>query len=116
MKCRHSGQAGIGCRRRSRTSAVSVLGMGLLCASAHVSGQAPGQEPAGAPALKVTSNLVIVRVVVSDASGHVVGGLHESDFKIFDRGKEQSIAHFEVEAPAPVDPSGVTVSSPEQSS
>jgi VWFA-related protein len=116
MKCTLSGQAGIGCRRRSRTSAVLVLGMGLLCASAHVSGQAPGQEPAGAPALKVTSNLVIVRVVVSDASGHVVGGLHESDFKIFDRGKEQSIAHFEVEAPTPVDPSAVTVPSQEQSS
>jgi VWFA-related protein len=48
--------------------------------------------------LKVTSNLVMVRVVVRDAQGKPVKGLRKEDFKLFDSGKEQSIAQFEVEA------------------
>jgi VWFA-related protein len=90
---------------------VLVLALGILF------GRVRAQEPASsAPELKVTSNLVVVRAVVTDASGRFVGGLHEGDFKIFDRGKEQSIAHFEVEAPAPVNQSAEGVSSAEQSS
>lgn len=88
-----------------------VLGLGLLFRLAQA--QEPGSS---APGLKVTSNLVVVRVVVSDASGHTVAGLHEGDFKIFDRGKEQSIVHFEVESPSPVDKNVVGMSSAEQSS
>jgi VWFA-related protein len=48
--------------------------------------------------LKVTSNLVVVRVVVRDAQGKPVKGLRKEDFKLFDSGEEQSIAQFEVEA------------------
>jgi VWFA-related protein len=48
--------------------------------------------------LKVTTNLVVVRVVVRDAQGKPVKGLRKEDFKLFDSGKEQSIAQFEVEA------------------
>src|ERR1700722_54416 len=116
MGCALRGKARIGCLRRSRAIGVLALGLGLLWASAQLSGQSRAQEPAGAPGLKVTSNLVVVRAVVTDASGHTVSGLHEGDFKIFDRGKEQSIVHFEGEAPAPVDKSAVGVSSAEQSS
>jgi VWFA-related protein len=65
---------------------------------------APGQAGNAAPAgdqkqtqLKIESNLVVVRVVVRDAQGHPVEGLKKEDFKLFDRGKEQSIAHFEFE-------------------
>jgi VWFA-related protein len=47
--------------------------------------------------LKVTSNLVVVRVVVRDAQGKPVKGLRKEDFKLFDSGKEQPIAQFEVE-------------------
>jgi VWFA-related protein len=47
--------------------------------------------------LKVTSNLVVVRVVVRDARGKPVKGLRKEDFKLFDSGKEQPIAQFEVE-------------------
>ena len=42
--------------------------------------------------LKVTSNLVVVRVVVRDAQGKPVNGLRKEDFKLFDSGKEQPIA------------------------
>ena len=48
--------------------------------------------------LKVNSNLVVVRVVVRDAQGKPVKGLGKEDFKLFDSGKEQPIAQFEVEA------------------
>ena len=45
--------------------------------------------------LKVASNLVVVRVVVRDAQGKPVENLKKEDFKLFDRGKEQQISHFE---------------------
>jgi VWFA-related protein len=48
--------------------------------------------------LKVSSNLVVVRVVVRDAQGKPVKGLRKEDFKLFDSGKEQPIAQFEVES------------------
>jgi VWFA-related protein len=72
--------------------------------------------PSNLPAteLKVTSNLVVVRVVVRDAQGKPVKGLRKEDFKLFDSGKEQLIAQFEVEAA--VDPPSAPVAAhrPEQ--
>ena len=50
--------------------------------------------------LKVNSNLVVVRAVVRDADGKPVEGLRKEDFQVFDRGKEQAISQFEVEATA----------------
>jgi VWFA-related protein len=110
---------------------VVVFALGIVFASGRVPAQttaqgpaqgtgqsaAQAQEPAGAaPQLKVTSNLVVVRAVVTDASGRFVGGLHEGDFKIFDRGKEQSIVQFDVETPTPVDKSIVAGRSAEPDS
>ncbi len=48
--------------------------------------------------LKVTSNLVVVRVVVRDAKGEPVKGLRKEDFRLFDSGKEQPIVQFEAES------------------
>jgi VWFA-related protein len=39
-----------------------------------------------------------VRVVVRDANGKPVAGLQKEDFELLDRGKEQSISQFEMEA------------------
>jgi VWFA-related protein len=50
--------------------------------------------------LQVTSNLVVVRVVVRDAQNKPVENLTKDDFKLFDRGKEQSITQFAAETPA----------------
>jgi VWFA-related protein len=97
----------------------SAQGTGQTAAQAQepANAAAQGQEQAGAaPQLKVTSNLVVVRAVVTDASGRFVGGLHEGDFKIFDRGKEQSIVQFDVESPTPVDKSIVAGRSAEPDS
>ena len=58
--------------------------------------------------LKVTTNLVVVRVVVRDAQGKPVNGLRKEDFKLFDSGKEQPIAQFEAE-PAVEPPSAPVV-------
>lgn len=44
--------------------------------------------------------MVVVRVVVRDANGKPVAGLQKDDFKILDRGKEQSISQFEMETSA----------------
>jgi VWFA-related protein len=48
--------------------------------------------------LKVTSNLVVVRVVVRDAQAKPVNGLRKEDFRLFDSGKEQPIVQFEAES------------------
>jgi VWFA-related protein len=62
--------------------------------------------------LKVASNLVVVRVVVRDAQGKPIEGLQKEDFRLYDRGKEQSIAQFEAEVSAPEvpTPAAATVS------
>ena len=45
-------------------------------------------------------NLVPIRVVVHDASGHAVENLHKEDFQVKQDGKVQFITHFSVESPA----------------
>ena len=59
--------------------------------------------------LKAESNLVVVRVVVRDANGKPVAGLQKEDFKLLDRGKEQSISQFEVETSSSPSPNPDTV-------
>jgi len=48
---------------------------------------------------RVRVNLVLVRVVVRDASGKVVSGLKKEDFQLFDNRKMQTISSFNVEIP-----------------
>ena len=75
--------------------ATSISGLaqaGGQAATSSTENQAPFQ-------LKVTSNLVVVRVVVRDAQNKPVEDLKKEDFKLFDRGKRQSITQFAVEAP-----------------
>jgi VWFA-related protein len=44
--------------------------------------------------IQVTSRIVYVDVVVRDHAGHIVRGLTESDFRIFEDGKPQKITYF----------------------
>jgi VWFA-related protein len=53
-------------------------------------------EPA---TFKLNAKLVVVRAVVRDSQGHAVGTLHQEDFQVFDKGKPQVIAQFDVEQP-----------------
>lgn len=50
------------------------------------------QEPQ--PPIRVQVNEVVVPVTVTDLKGRFVGDLDQSDFKIFDQGKEQTIRYF----------------------
>jgi VWFA-related protein len=74
----------------------------------------PAASDLPATRLKVTSNLVVVRVVVRDAQGKPVKGLRKEDFKLFDSGKEQPIAQFEVESAVEPPSPPVAVRKPEQ--
>jgi VWFA-related protein len=51
------------------------------------------------PTFKVNVRLVLVRVVVRDAQGNVVGNLRKDDFQLFDNRKAQIISQFSVEQP-----------------
>jgi VWFA-related protein len=48
---------------------------------------------------KVRVNLVLVRVVIRDASGKVISGLKKEDFQLFDNRKLQAISSFSLETP-----------------
>jgi hypothetical protein len=69
---------------------------GFLATSIPAFAQASGQANASSTEnqapfqLKITSNLVVVRVVVRDAQNKPVENLKKDDFNLFDRGKKQS--------------------------
>lgn len=66
--------------------------------------------------LKVSSNLVLVRVVVRDPAGKPIANLHKEDFRLVDQGKEQTIAQFDVQT-STLPPSGsATAPTPEHTS
>jgi hypothetical protein len=95
--------------RRFSLGVAPVALFAFLFGSAKALGQkndnatpATGAENEAPFQLKATSSLVVVRVVVRDAQGKPIENLKKEDFKLFDRGKEQSIEQFEVEtSPAP---------------
>ena len=65
--------------------------------------QDPAQNSAGAQSdvrtrISVTSDLVILPVIVKDAAGNLVPGLQRSDFRVSDDGVEQSISFFTAES------------------
>jgi VWFA-related protein len=61
----------------------------LSCAASVVS-------IAQTPTFRVSSNMVLVDVVVRDSKGAFVPGLKASDFQLMDQGKPQKIASFEL--------------------
>ena len=82
----------------------------LLAASGYLAtglvtfGQVAGPQTGAAPVnqtpfqMKVTSNLVVVRVVVRNAQGQPIANLTKEDFRVLDRGKLQSISQFAADA------------------
>src|SRR6202034_415807 len=49
-----------------------------------------------ATTFRVNVRLVLVRVELRDSSGHAIGNLRREDFELFDNGKPQVIAHFDL--------------------
>jgi VWFA-related protein len=107
----------IPCTQRFAIPAAMLAVLFIPCRPLCAQGQTGDKTPDGsqaAPTLKVESNLVLVRAVVRDAQGHTVKGLKKEDFKLFDRGKLQSITQFEEESPAEAPPTPVTAAVPGQ--
>src|SRR5579859_5091160 len=79
---------------------VLLGGLVLVLCPASVFAQTPDQNT---PNIKVTVDRVNVGVVVTDAAGQFIQGLHREDFRIFDNGAEQPITDFmSVDEPAQV--------------
>src|ERR1017187_292707 len=81
-------------------------GMAAMALAVPGAGPALAQEPTqvsnapqGGFTLKVNSDLVLTNVVVRDAkTGEVVKGLKQSDFSVYENGKEQHIDTFDFES------------------
>jgi VWFA-related protein len=72
----------------------------------------PDQKSSDAPALRVTSRLVQVNVIVQDKDDNPVTDLTKDDFTLFDKGQQQQIAIFAQPNRAPLLPSSAGVSGP----
>ena len=57
--------------------------------------QARPQKPVEEPAIRISTELVQLDVVVTDKKGKVVSGLSKSDFELYENGKKQQISFFE---------------------
>ena len=87
-------------RRVSHIRFLLLAGLILVPRLATVFAQTPDQN---SPNIKVTVNRVNVGVVVTDAAGHFIQGLHREDFRVLDNGVEQPITDFmSVDEPAQV--------------
>ena len=70
----------------------------LLCLLLLLFQKADGQErPQEAVAIKVAVNLVLLNVSVRAPDGRPISNLQRSNFKVYDEGALQEIAHFEEE-------------------
>jgi VWFA-related protein len=102
-----------------RMAAATLLAAGLTWTLTAAQGQANENSPETGQAqtvLRTTSNLVLVRVEARDDRGNPVEGLKKDNFKVFDRGKEQTVTQFEEDsAVSAIDVSG-QVSPPPSSS
>jgi Ca-activated chloride channel homolog len=76
----------------------SIILFALLAIVAHAQQPAPTVEPAeevgSGDVLKINANLVNVPVTVINRQGRYVVDLKQTDFRVFEDGVEQTIAHF----------------------
>lgn len=68
--------------------------LALLLFPAFALAQSTATPASATATLQVNSRIVYVDVVVHDASGHLVHGLTEKDFKVSEDGKQQQIDYF----------------------
>jgi VWFA-related protein len=77
-------------------AAASLLAMNIFSARAQDSSQSPQtQQPQYR--VRVTSELVLVNVVVRDKKGNLVRDLKKEDFTLLEEGKKQAISTFDFE-------------------
>jgi VWFA-related protein len=112
---RHRVARGFGLQKTFLISTVLATSISVFAQASDKATPPPAENQAPFQ-LKVTSNLVVVRVVVRDAQNKPVENLQKDDFKLFDRGKRQSITQFAVEAPASQPPGESHAGAPAQPS
>lgn len=89
----------------------------MVCAAAAASVPQPSRPPKQAPstgdqpAVKVTSRLVEVNVIVLDKKGQPVRGLTRDDFEVFDENEAQAIRAFSVHGASAPTPNAPTPAS-----
>jgi len=85
-----------------RTGAVMSAMVLVSTGAAPAPAQAPGKvtsTPQGGFVLKANADLVLTNVVARDAkTGELIKDLKQSDFKIYENGKEQTISTFDFES------------------
>jgi VWFA-related protein len=74
--------------------ALGLLGVAAAAQAPDAGGVPPGGHPA---TFQSDVNMVVAPVVVRDSKGRAAGGLRQEDFRIFDKGKPQTITYFAVE-------------------
>ena len=90
----------------------------VLATSIAATQSGPTSTEAPAPAIRVTSNYVVLDVIVTDRDGKPVRDLTKDDFTIKENGKQQKISFFSFDeraknAAAPELPAGVYSNRPE---
>jgi VWFA-related protein len=89
-----------------RRGVAVLLAAGLVTVQAQLRAAAPqkpespevrSEETAPSFGVKAERNEVLVRVVIRDASGKLVGSLTKDDFRLYDDGKPQVVTVFSVE-------------------
>jgi VWFA-related protein len=84
-------------RRQLLLAGPALLGGAPFLANGTAAAQTPDSSQ-----IQVNVNEVIVPVTVADSKGKFVTDLKQSDFRIFDEGKEQTITYFNAEREQPV--------------
>jgi VWFA-related protein len=76
-------------------SLLTVALIASLAGPLRAQNVAPSDTQAPAATLKLNVKTVLVDVVVTDKSGHVIPGLTKDDFQVLENGKPQTISFFE---------------------
>jgi VWFA-related protein len=89
----------LGLRKTLALSAVAVLLLGTVAARSQDATQSAQPQAPQQPEyrVRVTSELVLVNVVVRDKKGNLVRGLKKEDFTLLEDGKRQDISTFDFE-------------------
>src|SRR5713101_7044676 len=99
-----------------RNLKLSPLAVGILLINAWAQTSQPESE-IPQPAIRVTTHMVLVDVVVTDKQGKAITGLHPEDFVVEENGKSQKIASVSTpkdNSPAPPDlPPGIYSNRPQ---
>jgi len=83
--------------RLAKTTFSILTAAGLLLQSAAAIAQQAGQTAQNEAPIRVTTELVLVNVVVHDKKGNLVRDLKREDFTLFEDGKKQEISTFDFE-------------------